>query len=380
MMRITALLAIWVAAASAGIAQTTIPAATKPPAPKMTYAEAKARLLKRELPAFWFGDVKDLGQRLEKLKRGEVRTIAKSPGGRPIYLVTYGQLEKLEHNSNFNSAVGGRDLTAYMNKSLRKKPVVFFIGPVHGHEVEGLTGVMNLIEVMETGHDLRGKNQPELRRLGDQCRLLIVPSGNPDGTSRFEPRTLNGMEQKDLQFWGMGTWADDRIAVWPDSKRQHPRTGPKIGFMGCYFDDIGINPMQDEFFFPMGPEAPAIIRVAMEEGPDLTVSLHSCAWDPAVLRPAFVPVAIQADVAKVAARYYALLESRGLTHNTDPIKPKAEGEGKGPMDPFNLISAVYHVSGSSAFTMECPHGVLGEKTCKVSLEQISTFSYPSTRR
>ena len=36
----------------------------------------------------------------------------------------------------------------------RKKPVVFFVGPVHGHEVEALTGLVNLIHIMETGRDL----------------------------------------------------------------------------------------------------------------------------------------------------------------------------------------------------------------------------------
>ena len=267
MMRATVFLALVVAAANAAFAREM----------RMTYAEAKARLPKPPAPAFWFGDVKKVDQQLEKLKRGEVRTIAKSPGGRPLYLVSYGQLEKVEHNANFNSAVGGRDLSAYMNKAARKKPVIYFIGPVHGHELEGLMGLMSLIEVMETGRDLRGKEQPELRRLADQCRLLIVPLGNPDGTARFEPGYVHGMPIDEFQFWAMGTWADGSIARWPASKRQHPRTGPKIGFMGCYFDDAGINPMHDEFFAPMSTEAPAMMRVATEEGPDMLVSLHSCA-------------------------------------------------------------------------------------------------------
>ena len=368
-MRVMALLTIVVAAVNTAFGQN---AATTPvaPAPRMTYEEAHARVLKRELPPFWVGDVKQVDRLVEKLKQGQVRTIAKSPGGRPIYVVSYGSLEKVERNSNFNSAVGGRDLTAYMNKSLRKKPVIFFIGPVHGHEVEGLTGLMNLIAVMDSGRDLRGKEQPELRRLGEQCRLLIMPCGNPDGTARFEPRALNGMELIDLQFWGMGTWADGRIAVWPDSKRQHPRTGPKIGFMGCYFNDIGINPMHDEFFAPMSTEAPAIINVAADEGPDMAVSLHSCAWVPSILRPAYTPLVIQADTAKLAERYYALLEQRGLPHDKQAEKPVIEGDGKGPLDPFNLISAVYHASGATAFTLECPHGILGDKPCHVTFDQL----------
>ena len=75
-------------------------------------------------------------------------------------------------------------------------------------------------------------------------------------------------------------------------------------------------------------------------------------------------------IADLAAQYYALLESRGLTHNKDSLAPMAEGAGKGPLDPFNLISAIYHISGSSAFTLECPHGVLGDKPCHVTLDQI----------
>jgi len=49
-------------------------------------------------------------------------------------------------------------------------------------------------------------------------------------------------------------------------------------------------------------------------------------------------------------------------------RPKARA--KGPLDPFNLISAIYHISGSSAFTLECPHGITGEKPCHATLEQI----------
>ncbi len=81
------------------------------------------------------------------------------------------------------------------------------------------------------------------------------------------------MTLHEFQFWGQGTWSDNTIAVWPVSKRQHPRVGPEIGWLGCYFNNDGINPMHDEFFAPMGPEAPAILKVAMEEGPDVAVSL-----------------------------------------------------------------------------------------------------------
>ena len=334
---------------------------------KMTYDEAKQKLPPRELPEFWIGDVADLPARWEKLSLGEATCIAESPGGRPLHVIAFGQRERVAHKANFNSAIGGRDPSAYLKKGEREKPVVYFVGPVHGHEVEALTGLVNLIEVMETGRDLRGKDQSALRELGRKCRLLILPTGNPDGTARFEPRTCHGMPLDQFQFWGMGTWSDDTIAVWPASKRQHPRVGKEIGWMGCYFNDRGINPMHDEFFAPMGPEAPAILRVAMAEGPDLAVSLHSHGSKPVVLRPAYVPMETQAEVRKLAERFNALMDERGLPHG-GLFDPKPESGD--PPAPFNLTSALYHVSGAVAFTFECPHGIAEEKMCQVTFDQI----------
>jgi hypothetical protein len=336
-------------------------------AQRMTYEQAKQKLQARDLPEFWIGDVEGLAARWEKLTRGEVQTIATSPGGRALHLITFGRHEPVRHRANFNSAVGGRDPSAYMDKKARKRPVVFFVGPVHGHEVEGLTGLVNLIQIMDTGRDLRGREQAALRELGEQCRLLIVPSGNPDGTARFEPRACHGLPMDEFQFWGMGTWSDDTIAVWPASKRQHPRLGKEIGWLGCYFNDKGINPMHDEFFAPMGPEAPAILRVAMEEGPDLAVSLHSHGSKPVVLRPAYVPMEIQQEVRRLAEAYNALMDQRGLPHG-GLFEPAPESGD--PPAPFNLTSAIYHISGAVSFTHECPHGIADEKMCQVTLEQI----------
>jgi hypothetical protein len=220
---------------------------------------------------------------------------------------------------------------------------------------------------MDTGRDLAGRDQSELRALGGQCRLLIIPAGNPDGIARFEPRALFGMEEDDLRFWGQGTWSDDTFCNWPQSKRQHPMAGDNVGFLGCYFSDGGINPMHDEFFAPMGPEAPAILKVAKDEGPDLAVSLHSHESAPALLRPAYVTEEIQQEVRSLAEECYALLDQRGLPHQK-PFSVTPEG-GENPA-PFNLTSALYHISGAVALTFECPHGLTNERACRVSAEQI----------
>lgn len=340
------------------------------PVKKMTLEQARARLTRlkgRELPAFWIGHVKDLPERWASLKIGKIRRIATSPGGRPVHLITYGEREPVRHDANFNSAIGARKPSAYMNKAARTKPVVYFVGPVHGHEVEGLTGLVNLIHIMETGKDLRGRDQAALRELGRKCRLLIVPTGNPDGVARFEPRAAKGLTKEEGSFWAMGTREDHTIMYWPESKAHHPRTKANTGFFGAYFNDAGVNPMHDEFLDPMSTEAPAILRVAKEEGPDLAVSLHSYSSAPAILRPAYLPLERQAEVRELSNRYVELLESNDLPHG--PVFKPSPEQGKCPA-PFNLTSALYHISGAAALTHECPHGHAYDNYCDVSFEQI----------
>ncbi|MGB2807176.1 MAG: hypothetical protein WBC22_05525, partial [Sedimentisphaerales bacterium] len=65
--------------------------------------------------------------------------------------------------------------------------------------------------------------------------------------------------------------------------------------------------------------------------------------------------------------YYAILQEQGLPHGT-LFDPRAEG-GTYP-SPFNLTSAIYHVSGASSFTFECPHGLSTDRACKVRFEEI----------
>ncbi len=339
---------------------------------KMTYGEALARIPASAVPGFWVGDLEGIHRHVERVTRGQVRTIATSPGGRPVYLVTYGQSEAWQRCANYNSAIGAREPDAFLARDARARPVVAFIGPVLGHETEGLTGLVNLVAVMETGCDLRGRVHPTLRAMADQCRLLIVPCANPDGLARFEPRLLNGMGLDDLRFWGQGTWSDDTLCGWPGCKRFHPMRGDGVGFLGCYFNDAGINPMHDEFFAPMSDEVEAILQLVREEAPDLAVSLHSHEDPPALLRPAYVPLEVQTSVSELAAKADVRLEAEGVCHG-QPFEPSAEC-GPHPAS-FNLTSAIHHTSGATAFTFECPHGTCGDTAYAVSPEKILDIQF-----
>ena len=62
-----------------------------------------------------------------------------------------------------------------------------------------------------------------------------------------------------------------------------------------------------------------------------------------------------------------MLERRNLPHG-GLFEPRAEA-GRHPSS-FNLTSAMYHVSGATSFTFECPHGLSTERACKVNFGEI----------
>ena len=137
-----------------------------------------------EAPVFWKGRVADIEAAVGAVKRGKTEIIARSPGGRPVYLAGYGVRADFQRQANYGSAVAAGDPGFYARKPAGSPPVVYIVGPVHGQEVEGMVGLVNLLRVAETGKDLRGKEWPRLRENFDRCRVLIVPLGNPDGRAR----------------------------------------------------------------------------------------------------------------------------------------------------------------------------------------------------
>jgi len=319
-----------IAAANAAFAQDSAPSPSRRGAgAENDLRRGQGTYPETRIAAFWFGDVKDLGERLAHVKRGEVRTIAKCRERPAIYLVTYGKLERLEHNSNFNSAVGGRDLTAYMNKALRQKPVVYFVraGPRPRNRRP------HRPDESDRG-DGDGPRPARQRPAATAKAGRAMPAADysfrqSDGTAASSRGRSTAWSRS---IFSSGAWAPGPTIASPSGPTRSGNTAdrPEDRLHGLLLQRHRHQPHARRVLFPMSTEAPAILRVAMDEGPDLTVSLHSCAWDPAILRPAYMPVAIQKDVADVAARYYALLERRGLTHNKDSLAPKAEGEGKRP--------------------------------------------------
>jgi hypothetical protein len=321
------------------------------------------------LPAFWKSRVQDVEAAVRQVKKGDVSVLARTPGGRDVHLVSYGDRDSRRGAANYNSAAGGRDLTAYARKDGTQKPVVFLLGPVHGQEFEGVVGLLNLIHVAETGSDLRGRPWSELADNLARCRVLIVPCGSPDGRARCSYDSWVGEDLRIHERVGMGTKPDGSNHSWPSSKRIHPMRGADVGSLGAYWNDDAVNLMHDEWFDPMAPETLAFFRLAREEAPDFIVSLHSHASNPSVEPTAYVPWTVKQTIKTFGDRMQQRYAEAGLPHRAGGPVPSEDGL-KSPPPAFNLSSALHHACGAVSFVHESCAGVRTPPYPKVSHDQL----------
>lgn len=312
-----------------------------------------------DIPLFFKSKLADIDAEIALIKTGKAEKIATSPGGLSVYGIFYGEKENLNKQANYNSAVGARNPAFFAAKDEQTKPVIFFIGPVHGQEPEGIVGLVNLIHIAETGKDYRGKAWPELKSYFEQCRVIIIPCGNPDGRKRCPYDSFVGLPVETMTKYGQGTKKDGTLWRWPQSKSLHPMKGD-VDILGAYYNDAGINIMHDEFFSPMAVETSAIFKIAMEEAPDITVSLHSCSCKPFIIQNSHAPHFMKeriADLAKNLNQKYIDLQlpnmgpGWGISVSVDDMEPP-------PQKSFNMVSALHYASGSMAFTFESPHGTI----------------------
>ncbi len=323
--------------------------------------EAGDPLNNTEIPNFYKCKLSDIEKEMDLVSTGQVKVIAISPSGLPVYAVYYGEKDNLHSQANYNSAVAARNPVFFAKKDSSTKPVVFFLGPVHGQEAEGIAGLVNLIHIAETGKDYRGNDWTSLKNKMEQCRVIIVPCGNPDGRKRCPYDSFVGLPTKIMTKYGQGTRKDGTSWGWPKAKSLHPMEG-NVGILGAYFNDEGINMMHDDFFSPMAMETKAILEVARTEVPDITVSLHSHENVPRILPAAYVPWFMKERIDQLIRDLNKRYIEKGLPHVPAEWfgEPSVEDKSFPPRTSFNLISALHHVSGTMAFTFECSHGTVNE--------------------
>ncbi|MDX9978409.1 MAG: M14 family zinc carboxypeptidase [Lentisphaeria bacterium] len=318
------------------------------------------------IPAFWITSLEDIAGWLKSnVTRGEVREMGRSAGGRPILRVAYGHPRQSGRTTTFSGAIGARKLAAAFGPEHERR-VYLAMGGVHASEYEGIMGIVNLIAVLETGSDLRGKAWPELAELGRRIdRLVLIPVLNVDGRARIPQRMFphRGTDSTVYQCFATGAWADGKNIGWPQCKEFIPLDFAKTMFPGGYPNDAGVNIQHDDFLSPdRQPETEALLRLCAEERPDLTVNLHTGAppnnYFCRMHRPFFEP-ALRPVFDRLYAAVHGGLARAGLQSTTDP---ELEGDPtKVPQGVYNLDTAINLHCGALTCLIESPcHSFTGK--------------------
>ncbi|MCC5834984.1 MAG: hypothetical protein JJU20_09650 [Opitutales bacterium] len=331
----------------------------------------------KELPPQWPGAYEDLIKEWQGLERAQVRQLTLSAGGRPVFALHYGEKEMVSPSANFNAAVASKQASAFPYRYKRQRPSVLLLAVIHGGEHEGLFGLQSLMKLLETNTDLYGREWPELVELAQRCRLSLVPVVNPDGYVRFTPGSGKLLSETENARFVTGSFPDGSIPIWPTNKAVHPFPKGGKGFLGAYYNDNGINIQHDEFFRPMADETKAILDLVYDEWPNATMHFHTCPHGSCFFDADYTPIEHFNFASETAQAFSQRMQARGIPDGPLPERNyPSEAAGK----PFNLISAVYHATGSYSLLFEtelgsdfCQHELSFEEIHDTQLIAVSAF-------
>ena len=314
-------------------------------------------------PDYWRTGLDDIEKAIAGVKKGKVEIVCLSAGGRPVYQIFYGEPNDVKNQANVSSAMAvatrvlpagtTNNLVYYADKSSKDyRPTLYLVGAIHATEVEGTAALMNLISILETGKDLRGVEFPLITQSAEKMNFIINLCANPDGRARFPYHSVVGLHPDISNYYTMGTWKGGELSSYPLNKSVHPMLPAlKEGdFLGCYYNDDGINLMHDFFFTNPSNETKALLQTAEKHAPDFTVLFHSggnnifhTAGSGYLVIPA--KTKIRSFVSALRARYQTKGFEFGSSNGTDGINDSDTGF-------FNLTSALTHVTGEPCITFE----------------------------
>jgi hypothetical protein len=316
-------------------------------------------------PNFWVSTIDSVTSFLgERVHRGKVEVIGTSAGGRPIRAVFYGGARNGKGTTTFSGASGAHTMRAYFGPDFDKK-VYWAMAAVHGAEFEGIVGLVNLLSVLETGTDLRGRPWPEIvAAAGRIDRLIVIPIVNMDGRARVPLRmeAFRGTDDTIVEYLNTGGWSDGKLISWPDCKVFIPLDFSRTQFPGGYPNDNGVNIQHDDFFGSRQPETQALLDLAARERPDLILNLHTGAgsenYYPRMLRPVMEEALAPAFNGLYRAVHTDLAQA-GFQASRDP---GVEADpALAPKNVFNLDTALNFHCGALSVVVESPsHGYAGK--------------------
>jgi predicted deacylase len=306
------------------------------------------------IPAFWVASFDEVGRFLkEHVRQGRVEALGKSAGGRPLRAVFYGQPRKGKGTTTFSGSLGYGDVRAYLGPDHARKVYLGMAG-VHGGEFEGMAGAVNLLAVLETGKDLRGREWAEITAAAKALdRIIVIPIANPDGRARIPLRMIRHQGTSDVvhEYFNTGAKPDGSNIGWPQCKQNIPLDFATTQFPGGYPNDAGVNIQHDDFFGSPQPETRALLDLAARERPDLVLNMHTGAVFIHPLR-SFLEPALTPAFDELYRRVMTRLTQAGLQRTDDPAKEADPARER--LSVFNLDSAINLHSGALSVLVESP--------------------------
>lgn len=320
----------------------------------------------RDGPNFWLSEFGRCCEYLKGLKKAQVWGIGQSAGGRPLIAAAYGEKEgPVRATSTSFSAAGWGGFETFFGEQERKNQVFSFIGNIHGAETEGSVAALNLLNLLEHGVDLRGREHPRLLDEAKKMRIVIVLHANPDGAARNPLNNIRRMNQSLLNHLTFGTWTNGEPLIYADSKRYFPIPLGDVKRIGSYFNDQGVNLVLDNFFCSTAqPESRALADLYLSERPDCVVQGHSNAGQLALTPSPYLPPGVQHRQSHLGAALGMRFYKEGKFRN----RISATGPGEWLPPSFTSELVPYFVCGAVPLLIEFPYGQREEETLDVLLD------------
>lgn len=302
-------------------------------------------------PDFWKvhpAEIVELCESATKCSRKEI--ICRTPLGYPVYALFYGDFNEPPPQTNWSAGQGSTTYRNFYGRPQGGTQTFLFIAGVHGAEPETVAGAANVIKMLETGTDFRGRKDEDLIRLAGGYRLIIVPCVNMDGRA-ISPDHLRGVDWVTFRKASQGVWADGSLIGWRGSKAWFPLPVDKVAYPGGYPNADGYNIMHDATPGDIRTEeAKSLLKIASRWRVDAVLNGHSYEWAPSVLLPSSIDYPEKLERARdIRYRCNLALHKAGLT----PSEPKMPDVDRPCTPGININNMFALASGALTLTLEC---------------------------
>lgn len=300
-------------------------------------------------PDWWKVRPEEIIDLCSSVKRGRSEVIAETPAGFPVHAVFYGDFSEPAPRTNWSAGSSSSTYKSYFAREENAPQTVLFVAGIHGAEAESVAAAVNLIQMLETGRDFRGKTYPGLLDLIEKYRLIIIPCANMDGRA-ISPDHLRKACYEDFRAASQGNWLNGEIIGWRGSKEYFPLPLDKVSYPGGYPNSEGFNIMHDACPGHIRTaEARGILQLCERWCVDAVLNGHSCEYKPSIVPPSNLTYRTHAErVASIATR----INQAFYDHKLWPAEPVPA-----PIVPrgstFNLNTLITLASGALALTLEC---------------------------